>query len=179
MADLSLFSKIAIHTLDGIERILGTCLLVYDEENFTDEALSNDLREELENDPTLSRIYVVAPRVTATDVIDQIRNGSSQLRPSQHENDQESLLRIVLLKPTETDSSFGLVEAFFLRKRSESDTGLQYEENVLDPNLIQGWLFNLFLQREAMVLAPSGVHFGKTSGKHSDRFLRTANVLTS
>lgn len=177
MADLVLFSKIAIQAADGAERILNTCLLVYDEENFTDEALSNDLREQLEIDPTLSRMYVVAPRVRGKEVIAQIREGSSQLRPSQHENEEDPLLRIVALNSTGIENPLELVEAFFSRKAQVTD--LQYQEKPLNLDLVHGWLFNLFIQREAMVLAPSGVHFGKTSGKHSDRFLRTANVLTS
>lgn len=177
MADLTLFSKLALPLEHGTIRILGTCLLVYDEEYFTDEALSNDLREQLENDPTLSRIYVVAPRVSATEVVAQVRDGSSRLRPSQHENEEDPLLRIVILNSTGSEAATQLVEFVFAKK---PETGnVQDQQNPLNSELVRGWLFDLFIRREAMVLAPSGVHFGKTSGKHSDRFLRTANVLTS
>lgn len=177
MADLVLFSKFAQRSDHGGTRVLATCLLVYDEEHFTDEALSNDLREQLEANPTLSRIYVVAPRVNAAEVVEQVRGGSSQLRPSQHGNDEDPLLRIVLLNSTGIGNGLELTEFFFIRESEKKE--LEDRSCILDPELVQGWLFDLFLQREAMVLAPSGVHFGKTSGKHSDRFLRTANTLTS
>jgi hypothetical protein len=175
MADLILNCKIALQHDNNIERILNTCLLVYDEEHFTDEALSNDIREQLEADPTLARIYVVAPRVKALEVIEQVRKGSSKLRSSLHENDSDSFLRLLVLDQPSRDNAHKLSEYYFVRATDEND----YKEfnKIINPELCRGWLFDLFIQNQAMVLAPNGVHFGKTSGKHSDRFLRTANVL--
>ena len=46
------------------------------------------------------------------------------------------------------------------------------------PKQVQNaWLFDLFHRHHCLVSAPEGVHFGKTSGKHSDKFLRAANAL--
>jgi hypothetical protein len=175
MADLALFSKLAVSNENGIERILNTCLLVYDEENFTDEALSNDLREQLETDPTLTRIYVIAPRVKADEILQQVSNGSALLRPSLHESDEDPLLRIVVLNKSEKDATRHITEYFFIQ--TEKSIEIKPQQKNLAAELIRGWLFDLFQLSKGMVLAPSGVHFGKTSGKHSDRFLRTANVL--
>lgn len=175
MSDLALFSKLAVSNQNGVERILNTCLLVYDEEHFTDEALSNDLREQLETDPTLSRIYVIAPRVQADEILQQIINGSALLRPSLHESDEDPLLRIVVLNKLENDATRQLTEYFFTQ--TENSCEIKPQQKNLAEELSRGWLFDLFQQSKAMVLAPSGVHFGKTSGKHSDRFLRAANVL--
>jgi hypothetical protein len=45
--------------------------------------------------------------------------------------------------------------------------------------LQNGWLFDLFDKSKGKVTAPAGVHFGKTSGKHSTVFLRASNAILS
>ncbi|WP_146177533.1 hypothetical protein [Glaciimonas sp. PCH181] len=61
------------------------------------------------------------------------------------------------------------------------ENGAPIEEPAIDvePQLRSGWLFDLFDRHAGRVDAPSGVHFGKSSGKHSDKFLRVSGVTLS
>jgi hypothetical protein len=175
MADLVLHSQASIATAgEEPERLVKTSLLLYDDEYFSDEALSNDLREQLELDPSIGRIYVLAPRVRAGELLQQIAEGTSLIRTSQHENRADPMLRILTAERQDA-GSYQLVDCHFVRENASH--AAEIKKVSVEPTLIQGWLFDLFVQSKGMVLAPSGVHFGKTSGKHSDRFLRTANVL--
>jgi len=61
----------------------------------------------------------------------------------------------------------------------ENDSACKEPGGRVDPNLIRGWLFDLFDQGNGLVNAPLGVHFRKGSGKHANKFLRTANILLS
>jgi hypothetical protein len=177
MADLVLFTRISVPGIgeENPGQVVSTCLFVYDEENFSDAALSNDIREQLELNPAIGRIYVLAPRVSSDEMLDQIRSGTSLIRTTQHEKPGEPILRIITAS-RESDKPLLLNEHHFLRDEKGNLQGVRRD---LGANLVQGWLFDLFLAHRGMVLAPPGVHFGKTSGKHSDRFLRTANVLLS
>lgn len=177
MADLVLFTKVRELTTHLEEKILTACLLVYDQSHFSDERLSNDLREQLEVNPTLSRIYVVAPLIKHTELIERIQNGSAKLRVSDWSTDEGAFLRVISAERPIESAPIQLFEHFF-EKNASSDQEVIRKTN-LSSESCQGWLFDLFVKSKAMVLAPTGVHFGKTSGKHSDRFLRAANVLSN
>lgn len=177
MADLVLHTKLLELDLNGVERTLNVCLLVYDGPFFSDEKLSNDLRETLDQLPVLARIYVAAPLVTANELVATIEHGSAKLRVSEWSKSEGAFLRILTAERPLVDSAVQLFESFLER---DVTTGLEVLRKAnLPDEAIHGWLFDLFVANKGMVLAPAGVHFGKTSGKHSDRFLRTANVLTS
>jgi hypothetical protein len=176
MADIVLQTQFVERDAQQRERCLNISLLVYDEQYFSDERLSNDLREQLEEHPTLSRIYVIAPLVTEKNVLQIVEKGTAYLRVSEWTREGAFLSIITAERPLD-DGRIQLFENNFI-----FDVGTQSiecrKENLRN-ELVEGWLCDLFSKSKAMVLAPAGVHFGKTSGKHSDRFLRAANVLSS
>jgi hypothetical protein len=75
MADLILHTQILEIDGNSNDRPLNVCLLMYDEPYFSDERLSNDLREQLELKPTLSRVYLLAPLVNSQDILRIVRVG--------------------------------------------------------------------------------------------------------
>jgi hypothetical protein len=177
MSDLTLCTRFIEIDEQGLERTIVACLLVYDEPFFSDEKLSNDLREALDEQPTLDRIYVAAPLVPREELTKAIESGSAMLRVSEWSGAKGAFLRIITAERPLEAEKVQLFENYF---DTDVTSGLEILRKANLPDVAcQGWLFDLFVKCKAMVLAPAGVHFGKTSGKHSDRFLRTANVLTS
>lgn len=176
MADLILQTQLGELDAQQRERLLNICLLVYDEPYFSDERLSNDLREQLEEHPTLSRIYVVAPLVAAEDLLKTVKAGTAHLRVSEWTQEGAFLSVITAERPL-IGGRIQLFENNFFR--DDVTQSEEYRKENLRNEIVEGWLCDLFAKSKAMVFAPVGVHFGKTSGKHSDRFLRAANVLSS
>lgn len=177
MADLILHTQTV--EIDGNfkDRPLNVCLLMYDEPYFSDERLSNDLREQLELKPTLSRVYLLAPLVSAEDILRIVKDGSAKLRVSEWAAEDSAFLRVITAEKPLNAGPIQLFENYLILDSSlETEV---YRKRNLNEDACEGWLFDLFVINKAMVLAPVGVHFGKTSGKHSDRFLRAANVLSS
>jgi hypothetical protein len=177
MADLILHTQILEIDGNSNDRPLNVCLLMYDEPYFSDERLSNDLREQLELKPTLSRVYLLAPLVNSEDILRIVRDGSARLRVSEWAAEDGAFLRVITAEKPLDIEPIQLFENYLIM-----DSSLKtevYRKRNLSEDACEGWLFDLFVINKAMVLAPVGVHFGKTSGKHSDRFLRAANVLSS
>ena len=142
------------------------CLLAYDEINITSAVISADVRDVFERRPNTSWIYVLAPFQNESDVISAALGGTGFSRAGG---------RIGVLSYRRRGTAN--VEVVVLTKGETDSVGIK--EAPLPPELQHGWLFDLFDSRRGRVEAPLGVHFGKTSGKHSDKFLRTSGVLLS
>lgn len=143
------------------------CLLAYDEVSLNGSVISADVRDVLDQRPNTSWIYVLAPFHEEATVTEAVFNGTGVERSS-------GLLSVIQLRKRDN----GRVQLVCIAL-NDSESSHPYKEAPLPNELAHGWLFALFDNRLARVDAPPGVHFGKASGKHSNKFLRTSNVLLS
>jgi hypothetical protein len=143
------------------------CLLVYDEIDLSGAVIGEDVRDVLDRRPNTPRIYVLAP-FHSEDVLQAAVVGGTGIQRAGGDLSLVTLqaaadgqLKVVALpQPQSADSE------------AVAPTAVAFE-------MQEGWLFDLFDSRRGRVEAPAGVHFGKASGKHSDKFLRVSNVLLS
>lgn len=143
------------------------CLLAYDEVSLSGAILSADVRDVLDQRPNTPWIYVIAPFHDEATLAEAVFRGTGVDRSS-------GRIKIIQYRRRDGDH----IELVSISLNAQ-DTNLPYAESPLSGELIQGWLFDFFDSRRARVDAPPGVHFGKASGKHASKFLRTSNVLLS
>jgi len=142
------------------------CLLAYDEMTLTGAMVSADVRDVLDRRPNTPWVYVLAPFHKETNVIEAVLGGTGA---------QRTAGSISVLAYRRTPSG-----AVSVASISDDPLGSgKRVETVLPSELQHGWLFDMFDSRGGRVQAPIGVHFGKASGKHADKFLRTSSVLLS
>ena len=139
------------------------CLLVYDEIELSVSAISSDVRDLLDSKPNTAWIYVLAPYIAESDALNAALNEQVYGRAG----DQVWVLSY-------RASADGTPSVVRVGRRG----GERVEETLPRP-LQDGWLFDLFDKSKGKVTAPAGVHFGKTSGKHSTVFLRAGNTVLS
>lgn len=158
MRALSLSTRLREGAFEG-----AACLLVYDEIELSPAAVSSDVRDLLDSKPNTAWIYVLAPYLAESRVLEATLNEQVYGRAG----DQVWVLGY--------RAPSGEIPSVVRVGRRGGD---QIEE-LLPPTLQDGWLFDLFDKSRGKVTAPAGVHFGKTSGKHSTVFLRAGNALLS
>lgn len=158
MRALSLSTRIREGDFEG-----AACLLVYDEIELSSAAVSSDVRDLLDAKPNTAWIYVLAPYLAESDVFESTLN--------EHVCGRAGHQVWVLSYRASNGSAPSVVRV--------GRSGQEQVEEPLPPSLQDGWLFDLFDKSRGKVTAPAGVHFGKTSGKHSTVFLRAGNVILS
>lgn len=158
MRALSLSTRLREGAFEG-----AACLLVYDEIELSSAAVSSDVRDLLDSKPNTAWIYVLAPYLAEPAVLEATLNEHVYGRAG----DQVWVLSY--------RAPAGRMPSVV---RVGRRGGEQVEEE-LPPSLQNGWLFDLFDKSKGKVTAPAGVHFGKTSGKHSTVFLRASNAILS
>lgn len=138
-------------------------LLVYEESLPSEGKVSQDIRDLIERFPFSGEISVIAPNCDEQQLLQLLNQGTAGLR-TQHQNIKLSVIYF--------DKDLHSLRRQIVN--ADSDSFLTFD---LPIELQNAWLFDLFHRHHCLVPAPEGVHFGKTSGKHSDKFLRAANVL--
>jgi hypothetical protein len=139
------------------------CLLVYDELELSAAAISSDVRDLLDSKPNTSWIYVLAPYLAESFVLKAVLNEQVIGRAGED---------VWVLSYRETEGQLGRVVRIGHR-------GPNQVEEILPIEMKHGWLFDLFDMSKGKITAPSGVHFGKASRKHSMVFLRASNTILS
>ena len=151
------------------------CLLVYGLDAFSDEVVSSDIRVVLDERPATQFVYIAAPEMKEAGMIEVLAAGESTTRKIAEDPPASVGRRFFIL------SLHVLDERISVRRRKIGADDFSLEDaNAAEPlpvALQDGWLFDLFSSREGFVNAPDGVHFRKGSKKHSEVFLRAANVL--
>lgn len=142
------------------------CLLAYDEMTLTGSIVSADVRDVLDRRPNTPWIYVLAPFHSEVDVLEAVLQGTGAQRAG-------GSISVLAYRRSEG----GEISVMCISHDPAGDA--QLVEKRLPVELQHGWLFDLFDSRGGRVEAPVGVHFGKASGKHADKFLRTSSVLLS
>lgn len=147
-------------------------LLTYEEAELPTASVGHDIKVLIEQYPFTRRIYLLLPNADRESTLAALADSAALMRTAQVRSDSD--IEVVALFHSAQERR--LIE---YRHRVLANGTTQRHEAFLDQTQINAWMFDLFNQLNGMVQAPRGVHFGKTSGKHSDRFLRAANVLTS
>ncbi len=140
-------------------------LLVYESPIFSEGQLSQDVRDVLEKYPFTSEISVLAPRVAEEMLLKQVDSETVQLRVD-HPACSTITISVLIFDRNQN----------FITAQRNAALGPQLVQ-PLSESLKNAWIFDLFHRNKCLVTAPDGIHFGKTSGKHSDQFLRAANAL--
>jgi hypothetical protein len=135
------------------------CLLVYDSATLSSSTVSEDVRDILIFRPNTPWIYVLCPFLSNESTMLLLEDGFASERAG-------TRISVIQLEK----------ESNKLKAVSTRQDGAV---NDLNPELIHGWLFDLFDSHHGLVRAPAGVHFTKLSKRHTDRFLRTSNALLS
>ncbi|CAN2526797.1 hypothetical protein [Burkholderia pseudomallei] len=149
------------------------CLLVYDEYEFAESTLSEDVRNVFDGRPATANIFVLAPFVAESVLITLIENGVAVKRARRYFESIGGKIRLLTIEKDEGEK-YKVVAVPFEYSGEEVYAGQR--ENLSD-RLQSGWLFDLFHRGGGLVEAPAGVHFGKLSSRHSDKFLRASGPL--
>lgn len=148
-------------------------LLVYDEYEFTESTLSEDVRNIFDQRPATANIYVLAPFVDEAQLVKVIENGVAVKRARRYFEGIGGRIRLLGIEQADGETRRVSVIPFEYTGE-EVHPG---EREALDDRLCSGWLFDLFHRGGGLVEAPAGVHFGKVSGRHSNKFLRASGPL--
>ncbi|KGV20586.1 hypothetical protein [Burkholderia pseudomallei] len=148
-------------------------LLVYDEYEFTESTLSEDVRNIFDRHPATADIFVLAPFVENDEIVKSIASGVAVARARRYFEGIGGKIR--LLSVVEEVGGKRYVSSIpFEYNDGKVSPG---EPQALDERLPSGWLFDLFHGGGGLIEAPPGVHFGKLSGRHSNKFLRASAPL--
>jgi hypothetical protein len=149
-------------------------LLVYDGTSLSGAVISEDVREVLDHRPNTPRIYVMAPFIPYAELTDALTDSAALRRAGAVALGEE--LAVICVRLNADGRAEVVSRSYSLDDRNAVIEG---SEVPLPRELREGWLFDLFDSNRGRVDAPPGVHFGKASDKHSEKFLRTSSVLLS
>ena len=152
-------------------------LLILDDHTATAAAMGEQVRNLIDVEPLIRTIYVAAPLIGGQQLQELLVNGLPVVRASAKEGLDGPQFYMLDLHTGSTDGELRLRRLSMMADAGASVTAGEWTE--LEPEVMEGWLIHLFRSRGAMVHAPHGVHFGKSSGKHSKEFLRTSSTLMS
>lgn len=164
MHGLALFTRFREGSFEG-----NVCLLVYDLPDLSGAHLSSDFRDLLDQHPNTPRICLLAP-FHSVEAIRRIATHSTALQRL----DKAVTLDVATLHASDP----GKLAVSTTSLHPTLTTG-EYRPATLNKEIIEGWMADLFRLHRGLVSAPPGVHFGKGSQRHADRFLRTSNLLLS
>lgn len=148
-------------------------LLVYDEYEFAESTLSEDVRSIFDQRPATANIYVLAPFVDMAKLVETIANGVAVKRARRYFEGIGGRIRLLGIEQPKG----GKLRVSAIPFEYSGDDVHAGESEALDSRLCSGWLFDLFHGGGGLVEAPAGVHFGKVSGRHSSKFLRASGPL--
>lgn len=153
------------------------CLLVYDDESFGDFMVSGDIKEVFERRANTANIFIAAPFLSGEKCRAALRSGTSVRRAASYLSGKSG--NVYLLELAGLPHLSGLtVTVSQVNWDASANEAVFSQAEPLSAVLQEGWLFDLFDRNEGLIVAPAGVHFRKSSRKHTSTFLRAANALT-
>jgi hypothetical protein len=151
------------------------CLLVIDDQTVNASALGEQVRNLIDRRPLTRSIYIVAPILGGEQLKKMLLEGLAVVRADVSSSSEGPRLWMLDLRQVETALALQVMP--FFSHAGDAVTAGEWE--TISSSLIEGWLFHLFESSNALVHAPTGVHFAKSSGKHSNKFLRASSTLMS
>jgi hypothetical protein len=154
------------------------CLLCYDVDSFDDSLVGGDVKKVFEQRAGTANIFIAAPFLSNSTCREALTTGVALQRATAYMSAKSG--RVYLLEVQVEANSRVVSVSTSMLFWDELTKQVKFESpQPLSSALREGWLFYLFDSSEGLVIAPPGVHFRKSSNKHIDKFLRTANTLTS
>jgi len=154
------------------------CLLVYDLDSLDDALVGSDVKQVFEQRAGTANIFVAAPYLSNENCRERLKTGVALQRATAYMSAKTG--RVYLLEVDVALDTRAVSITTSMLHWDDTTAEVRFEPaKPLDPALREGWLFHLFDTNEGLVVAPAGVHFRKSSNKHTDKFLRAANTLTS
>jgi len=154
------------------------CLLVYDVDSFDDFLVGGDVKKVFERRASTANIFVVAPFVDNTVARSALATGVAVQRAISYMSPKSGSIYLVEVQADPGTRKISVTKSKLTWEPLNESVGFS-EPEPLDDTLRDGWLFDLFDSNQGLVVAPPGVHFRKSSTKHTEKFLRAANTLTS
>lgn len=154
-------------------------LLVFDSYSLTSSDISDDVRNLIARRPLTRHIFIAAPFIGGAELERLLTDGGAAVRAAAGLREDD--LHLWMLDLRQVGQELRLQVQDFSAGQTGNTQGATARGTWgdLDGELVEGWLFDLFDSSEALVHAPAGVHFTKSSGKHSAAFLRTSSTLLS
>lgn len=154
-------------------------LIVFDSFRVTSPNISDEVRDLIARRPLTRNIFIIAPFITGAALEHLLIDGVAAVRVAAGLGEDD--LRLWMIDLRERGGALKLEVQDFAAADIDGRPSGQPSGNwkEIDSELIEGWLFDLFDTSSALVDAPAGVHFTKSSGKHSTKFLRTSSTLLS
>lgn len=149
------------------------CLFVYDEQMLSSTMLSDDVRDLFEARPSTLRIYILAPFLSEGELRECFLSDVLFSRVRNYFHVLGGRLFLMAFR----DVGGKKVSYAIPFSTNEKGEKLEEQPQLIENYLRNGWLFDLFDKYSGKVDAPTGVHFGKLSGKHANKFLRVSGVL--
>lgn len=155
-----------------------SCLLVYDVDSFTDALVSGDIKQVFEQRAGTANIFIAAPFLSNEVCREALKTGDAFRRAAGYMSTDSGHVYLLELHITADTRAVSITKSKMLW--DDVTKQVQFEpQSSLESDLREGWLFHLFDSSQGLVIAPPGVHFRKSSNKHTDKFLRAANTLSS
>lgn len=154
-------------------------LLVFDRYALNGSDISDEVRNLISRKPLTRHIYIAAPFISGDELQRLLTDGGAAVRAAAGLGEDD--LRLWMLDLRDAGDALKLQVQDFAAGQGTSSMGGSASGTWIDipPQLVEGWLFDLFESSGALVHAPAGVHFTKSSGKHSTAFLRASSTLLS
>ena len=154
------------------------CLLVYDVVSFDDSVVAGDVKRVFEHRAGTANIFIVAPFLDNQTCREALKTGVAVRRAVAYMAARSGRVYLLEVRVAAETKAVAITTTMLLWDDVAEE--VQFQNTIaLAPALREGWLFHLFDVNEGLVIAPPGVHFRKSSSKHTDKFLRTANTLVS
>lgn len=154
------------------------CLLVYDVDPFDDSQVGGDVKQVFEKRAGTANIFIVAPFLSNDACREALKTGVAAQRAMSYMSSKNGNMYLIEMQVVSGKPEVSLTTTMLTWDATKEEVQFAAPE-PLDLALRDGWLFDLFDSNEGLVVAPPGVHFRKSSRKHTDKFLRAANTLTS
>lgn len=154
------------------------CLLAYDVGSFDDSLVAGDVKRVFEHRAGTANVFIVAPFLSSRTCREALKTGVAVRRAVAYMAARSGCVYLLEVQVSATTKAVSITTTMLLWDEAVGEVQFQ-DLKPLAPALREGWLFHLFDASEGLVVAPPGVHFRKSSNKHTDKFLRAANTLTS
>jgi hypothetical protein len=153
-------------------------LLTYDVDSFDDSLVGGDVKQVFEHRAGTANIFIAAPFLNNGTSREALKTGVALRRAVAYMAAKSGRVYLLEVQVSADTRAVSITTSMLLWDDTTEQVQFQ-DTKPLDPALREGWLFHLFDSSQGLVIAPPGVHFRKSSNKHTDKFLRTANTLTS
>jgi len=174
MAELSLNTRYREKQFEADARIV-----IFDGSRVTSPNIADEVRDLIARRPLTRNIFIAAPFISGAELERLLREGVAAVRAAASLGEADLRLWMIDLREHGGSLRIEVQDVAATEAEGRPAGAPSGTWRAIEPELIEGWLFDLFDVSGALVDAPPGVHFTKSSGKHSTRFLRISSTLLS